>query len=90
MDGYSGSRSNTPVCNKLILNAGIFKHYAFALQIFTGSLKKTEKKEKKDIDIYVYISIRFLFSLNSHCMYIDNQIKITLLRRLQLQYMFLK
>ena len=37
----------TIVRNKLILNAGGFKHYAFALQIFTGSLKKSEKKEKR-------------------------------------------
>ena len=37
----------TIVRNKLILNAGVFKHYAFALQIFTGSLKKIRKKEER-------------------------------------------
>ena len=35
------------VRNKLILNAGVFKHYAFALQIFTDSLKKKSFKRKK-------------------------------------------
>ena len=31
--------------NKLILNAGVFKHYASALQIFTGSLKNLKKRK---------------------------------------------
>ena len=46
MDIQARSRSKTPVRNKLILNAGVVKHYAFALQIFTGSLKKIRKKER--------------------------------------------
>ena len=37
----------TIVRNKLILNAGVFKHHAFALQIFTGSLKKNIEKGKR-------------------------------------------
>ena len=38
----------TIVRNKLILTAGVFKQYAFALQIFTGSLKKIFEKGKKE------------------------------------------
>ena len=46
----------TNVSNKLILNPGVFKHYAFALQIFTDSLKKGKRGEYK----HFHNIIRFL------------------------------
>ena len=46
----------TIVRNKFILDARVFQHYAFALQIFTGSLNKNLKKRKKGKNIIIDIS----------------------------------